>query len=79
MNQQMIMTIGTAVLFIGIIIIVIGSLIPSSGTKTNTKVAVGGIIGFIPFGFGNDKTLMIVMFVIMALFMIIFYMTNFIR
>ncbi len=25
--------------------------------KSNAKVAVGGFIGFIPFGFGNDKSL----------------------
>ena len=59
-------TLGFLVVFIGIIIIFLGAL----GGKGESKVAVGGFIGFIPFGFANDKrlfwSLLIVMVVIMA-------------
>ena len=45
--------IGLALLVIGIVLISIGGL---SG-KGETKMAVGGFIGFIPFGFSNDPKL----------------------
>jgi uncharacterized membrane protein len=45
--------IGLILLFVAIAFIAIGS-IASSG-KAETKVAVGGVIGFIPFGFANDN------------------------
>ena len=40
--------------FIGIIILIIGL---STSSKTDTKFFAGGIVGFIPFGFGSDKKL----------------------
>lgn len=47
---------GILLIIIGFIIVFFGAL---SGSKdsSKTKVAVGGFIGFIPFGFGNDKRL----------------------
>jgi len=45
------MTIGFLVVFVGIIIISLGAL---SG-KGESKFAVGGFIGFIPFGFWSDE------------------------
>ena len=56
METERLVGIGIIVAFIGLIIIFTGALAgKESGSKT--KVAVGGFIGFIPFGFGNDKKL----------------------
>lgn len=54
--------IGVAVVIVGILTIFIGTLLAARGGKADTeagaKVAVGGFIGPILFGFGNDKTLL---------------------
>ncbi|MBW2994801.1 DUF131 domain-containing protein [Candidatus Woesearchaeota archaeon] len=62
--------IGIIVVLIGIIIIVIGSFLqkPADG---KTKVAVGGLIGPIPFGFANDKRMLWFVLGIIALFVIL--------
>jgi uncharacterized membrane protein len=49
-------TIGVLIIFIGIIIIFVGAL--SNMGKGESKVAVGGFVGFIPFGFANDKKML---------------------
>ena len=49
--------VGIALIFIGFIIVFIGTFFGAKETTTKTKVAVGGFIGPIPFGFGNDKNL----------------------
>ena len=48
-------SIGMILIFIGFILVFIGAL--TALPKGDTKVAVGGFIGPIPFGFGNDKNL----------------------
>ena len=50
MKMEQLIGIGTLLVIIGFAIIFIGAL---SSKDSNTKVAVGGFIGFIPFGFGN--------------------------
>tara|TARA_Y100000310_G_scaffold197618_1_gene197683 strand:- start:385 stop:639 length:255 start_codon:yes stop_codon:yes gene_type:complete len=52
-----ILTIGLVVIFIGVFLIIIGSITQAKQSKTNTKIAVGGFIGPIPFGFSNDKAM----------------------
>ncbi len=45
---------GIVLIIIGFVIIIIGAL--TSGDKnSDAKVAAVGFIGFIPFGFSNDK------------------------
>ncbi len=56
--MKQLIPIGMIVIFIGMILIFIGALSSVKDGKTDAKVAVGGFIGFIPFGFGNDKKLM---------------------
>ena len=46
--------------------------------KNNDRIA-GGIIGFIPFGFGNDRGMVIMMIAISVLFALFFYFSNFWR
>lgn len=51
-------TIGILSIFIGIILFFIGALSSIKEGKSNTKVAIGGFIGFIPFGFANEKRML---------------------
>ncbi|MEK6837546.1 MAG: DUF131 domain-containing protein [Nanoarchaeota archaeon] len=64
-HQVPLLQLGIVLVFIGIIIIFI-SLITAAATakekdkgKSNFKFSVVGFLGFIPFGFGNDKRLLI--------------------
>ena len=54
MNQQLI-SIGILVILIGFAIVFIGSFLGAQ--KGETKVAVGGFVGFIPFGYWSDPKL----------------------
>jgi len=67
MNQQTILGIGILVILIGIIILIIGSIFNFNKAennegkrenKTESKIAVVGFFGPIPFGFGNDKEML---------------------
>lgn len=66
--------IGILIIFIGFIIIFIGAL--SGMGKGESKVAVGGFIGFIPFGFANDKRMLWIVIGIMAALLIFFILMN---
>lgn len=55
-KMQHLISLGVVIIFIGFIIVFFGVLKGAKGTSS-AKVAVGGFIGFIPFGFGNDKNL----------------------
>lgn len=55
--------VGIFFIFLGFLLVAVGSLFQDAGkTKTasgpsGTKVAIGGFIGPIPFGWANDKRL----------------------
>ncbi|MDP7244695.1 MAG: hypothetical protein QF568_05090 [Flavobacteriales bacterium] len=72
MNNNLI-PIGILVILIGFALVFIGAL---TSTNKDTKVAVGGFIGFIPFGFGNDKRLVWALVVLMGLALIFFFAMN---
>ena len=56
LKMQQLINVGILVIIIGFAIVFFGTLMGAKeGTSSKTKVAVGGFIGFIPFGFGNDK------------------------
>ena len=76
MNNQVI-SLGVLVILIGFALVFIGALTSLGNTQKDTKVAVGGFIGFIPFGFGNDKRLVWALIVLMGLAMIFFFAMNF--
>lgn len=65
---------GILIIFIGILISIIGSLFSQD---SKTKVAVAGFIGPIPFGFGNDKKLVIAAMVISVIIAVLFIVSNF--
>jgi|TARA_Y100000310_G_scaffold344951_1_gene460726 uncharacterized membrane protein len=67
---------------LGILIILMGFALVFIGALTNlnnkdTKVAVGGFIGFIPFGFSNDKRLLWASIFLMAIALAFFFAMNF--
>ncbi len=71
---------GIIFVFIGVLLMMIGSVMQSSSSKTG-EVHTGGVIliGPIPIIFGNDKSLIIVgvvfAIIIMILWYILFYRT----
>ena len=67
------MQIGTVLVFIGMILVIIGAFKTAKTGGAETKVAVGGFLGFIPFGFANDRILMYVLIGLMALAIIIWF------
>ncbi len=66
MRMLMLVYAGIVLLIIGFLLIFLGMLLSAHGSRAETKYAVGGIIGFIPFGFANDKRLLITMLLISA-------------
>ena len=72
-----IISIGIFVILIGFALVFIGAMTGLGSGQKDTKVAVGGFIGFIPFGFGNDKKMVWALIAMMAVVMIIFFAMNF--
>ena len=68
--MKQLVPIGILIIFIGIILVFIGALSQIKDGK-NTKIAVGGFIGFIPFGIWNDKRLSWIIFGFTALMFVI--------
>ncbi len=57
LKMEQLISLGITIMIVGFIIVFFGVLLGSKETSSKTKVAVGGFIGPIPFGFGNDKNL----------------------
>ena len=57
-KMEQLVSIGIWVIIIGFAILFFGFLKSAQEGTSKTKVAVGGFIGPIPFGFGNDKALL---------------------
>jgi len=55
-TQTQIIQVGTLLILAGFVILFAASLLPTK-EKSDVKFSALGIIGFIPFGFGNDKRL----------------------
>ena len=72
--MQRLISIGLILLFLGIILIFIGSIFTAFKTdKSNVKVAAGGFIGFIPFGFFSDKKMFYILIALMIISLIFWY------
>ena len=57
LKMEQLISIGVLMIVIGFFIVFFGMFMGAKETTSKTKVAVGGFIGPIPFGFGNDKNL----------------------
>jgi uncharacterized membrane protein len=73
MSQQLV-SLGIIVILIGFALVFIGAL--TGAQKGESKVAVGGFIGFIPFGFANDKRMLWALLAIMAVFTVFWVFFN---
>ena len=70
-KMEQLISLGVLLMLVGFIIIFFGILKGSKETASGTKIAVGGFIGPIPFGFGNDKNFVqFVTFLSISLFLI---------
>lgn len=66
--------IGIIVVFIGIFLIILGSLLEASEGKT--KFAVGGFIGPIPFGFASEKGMLYLVIAISLVLFVLFVLMS---
>ena len=57
LKMEQFIALGVLLIIIGFLIVFFGMFFGAKEGASNTKIAVGGFIGFIPFGFGNDKNL----------------------
>ncbi len=73
MDLRNLIPIGIALIFIGMIAVFVGSTSSIKAGDKNTKVAVGGFIGFIPFGFANDKSMLYFVIGLSAFILILFF------
>jgi uncharacterized protein (TIGR00304 family) len=74
-KMQNLINIGILLIILGFVIVFFGILKGAKETASKTKVAVGGFIGPIPFGFGTDKTLVwfvIILSLVLFLFWLFF-------
>ena len=69
MNQNVI-SLGILIILIGFALVFIGALTQVFSGKGDTKIAVGGFVGFIPFGFANDRRLFWALLAIMGLMLL---------
>ena len=68
---------GTIIIIIGFIIVFLGVFMGAKESNSKTKVAVGGFIGPIPFGFGNDKNLVWFVMVLSLILFLVWLFFNF--
>lgn len=57
LKMEQLISLGIVLILIGFVIVFLGVFMGAKETSSKTKVAVGGFIGPIPFGFGNDKNI----------------------
>lgn len=70
-NPAAIFQLGFLLIFIGIFLIIFSSIFLSQQKDSNSKFAIVGIFGFIPFGVSNDKKLLYFSFGLLILFFIL--------
>jgi len=68
-KMEQLISIGVIMILIGFVIVFLGTFMAAKETTSKTKVAVGGFIGPIPFGFGNDKNFV---WFVTILFLVVF-------
>ena len=77
MTNEQLLQLGVLVVFIGLIIVISSFLFTAHEKgRSSFKFSVVGFLGFIPFGFGNDKRLLlfgIILTVVVAAAMVILF------
>ena len=73
--MEQFIALGVLLIITGFVIVFFGTFFSAKQGISSTKVAVGGFIGPIPFGFGNDKNLVwfaIILSLVLFLFWLFF-------
>ena len=77
LRMEQLITIGILLIIVGFFIVFFGVFKAANESNAKTKVAVGGFIGFIPFGFGNDKNLVWFVTILSAVIFLVWIFFNF--
>ena len=80
-NNNILILIGIGLVFIGIIVLIIASMFNLFGSKASkqadskieSKVAIVVFLGPIPFGFGNDKKLVIGLLIVGTILLVLWW------
>ncbi len=74
MQSADLITVGIITVFVGVALLIIGSVLQSS--KVKTEWAFGGFIGPIPFGFASREDLLKFIVIISFIFLLAFLLFN---
>jgi uncharacterized protein (TIGR00304 family) len=82
MAMEKLITAGIILVILGMVAIIAGAAFSAysggtSGGKAEAKVAVGGFIGPIPFGFGNDRQMLYAVMGLSIAVFVLFYILQF--
>ncbi|MBI2541234.1 hypothetical protein HYV80_00800 [Candidatus Woesearchaeota archaeon] len=77
LKTEQLISLGVFLIVVGFIIVFIGAFLGAKDSNSKTKVAIGGFIGFIPFGFGNDKKLVWLVAILSSALLIIWVLFSF--
>lgn len=70
--EEKIILIGFLVIFLGITIVIIGSSLTGSKSKTRVEWGIGGFIGPIPFGAASREDILKMIIIVSLMFFILF-------
>ena len=76
-KMEQLISLGILIMVIGFTIVFLGIFMGAKEGTSKTKVAVGGFIGFIPFGFGNDKNLVWFVTILSLVLFLVWLIVNF--
>ena len=76
-KMEQLISLGILIMVIGFTIVFFGIFMGAKEGTSKTKVAVGGFIGFIPFGFGNDKNLVWFVTILSLVLFLVWLIVNF--
>lgn len=74
--RESLIPIGLFLIFLGFMIVFIGSLMQTTDSKSNIKIAAGGFIGIIPFGFASDKRSYYMLLTLMVLSLVLWFILS---
>ena len=72
--EQFLILLGIVLIFTGMIIIIIGSLLGAQ--RGEVKVGIGGFIGPIPFGFASERGMLYLVIVLTIAMFVVFVLVS---
>lgn len=76
MVAENLITVGILVIIIGFVLVIVGSVLQATKGKTKSEWVVGGILWFIPFGFGSREDLVKFAIIVSIAVLIVFLILN---